>query len=154
MTKPYLRRAALLAAGLATLGAVGLVAAGPAQAATSCSGTVTYSGTVSRAGSAIGELVIYYNTSNGGTNSACFYHRGVSYGVTALTGVQIGRCSQRSGEGKTCDFVALSTPDEGDYYSYAGPVGVTGTANYCVSAKGWIVWGTTVYTVDSGTQGC
>jgi hypothetical protein len=154
MTKHYLRRAALLAAGVATFGSAGLAAAGPAQAATSCSGTVTYSGTVSRSGSAIGELVIYYNTSNGGTNSACFYHRGVAYGVSALTGVQVARCSQHSGEGKTCDIAAISAPDEGDYAYYAGPKGVTGTANYCVAAKGWIAWGTTVYTVDSGTQGC
>lgn len=154
MIKRYLRRAALLAAGLATIGAAGLVAAEPAQAATSCSGTVSYSKTVSRSGSAIGELVIYYNTSNGGTNSACFYHRGVAYGVGTLTGVQIARCSQRSGEGQTCDITALSTPDEAGYGYYAGPVGVTGTANYCVAAKGWIVWGTTAYTVDSGTQGC
>ena len=98
--------------------------------------------------------MIYYNTSNGGTNSACFYHRGAAYGGMSLTGVQVARCSQRSGEGRTCDITALSAPDEGDYKYYAGPVGVTGTANYCVSAKGWLQWGGTVYTVDSGTQGC
>ncbi|WP_030443188.1 hypothetical protein [Actinoplanes subtropicus] len=151
MTKHLLRRAALVAAVTAS----GLVAAAPAQAATTCSGTVSYDGTVSRGGSVIGELVIYYNTSNGGTNSACFYHRGAAYGGMSLTGVQIARCSQRSGEGKTCDIAALSAPDEGDYKYYAGPVGVTGTANYCVAARGYLQWGTgNVYVVDSGTQGC
>ena len=155
MIKHHLRRAALFAAVLATAGTTGLAAAAPAQAATSCSGTVTYSETVPRTGSAVGELVIYYNTSNGGTNSACFYHRGAAYGVMTLTGVQVVRCSQRSGEGRTCTIAAISAPDEGDYKYYAGPVGVTGTANYCVAARGWIQWGSsTVYTVDSGTQGC
>jgi hypothetical protein len=154
MINHYVRRAALFAAGLATVGTVGLAAASPAQAATSCSGTVTYSEPVSRAGSVIGELVIYYNSSNGGTNSACFYHRGAAYGEMSLTGVQIARCAQRSGEGRTCTIAALSAPDEGDYKYYAGPVGVTGTANYCVAAKGWMQWGSSVYTVDSGTQGC
>ncbi|MEV4489932.1 hypothetical protein AB0K04_07445 [Micromonospora coxensis] len=149
-----LRRAGVLAVGLATLAASSLLAAAPAQAAASCSGTVTYSKTVSRSGSPIGELVIYYNSTNGGTNSACFYHRGVAYGTSALTGVQIARCAQRSGEGRTCDFAALSAPDEGSYAYYAGPVGVTGTADYCVSAKGWILWAGSVYTVDSLTQGC
>jgi hypothetical protein len=150
----YLRRALVLLAGLTMLSGAGLVAAGPAQAAVSCSGTVTYSETISRGGSAIGELVIYYNSSNGGTNSACFYHRGVSYGVGTLTGVQIVRCTQRSGEGRTCDIDVITTPDEGGYSYYAGPVGVTGTANYCVAARGWLTWSGSVYIVDSGTQGC
>ncbi|MFG1674424.1 hypothetical protein [Micromonospora sp. NPDC049282] len=154
MIRRTLRRAGVLAVGLVTLAASALITAAPAQAATSCSGTVTYSKTVSRSGSPIAELIIYYNSSNGGTNSACFYHRGVSYGKSALTGVQIARCAQSSGEGRTCNFDALSNPDEGIYSSYAGPVGVTGTANNCVSAKGWLVWDKTVYTVDSLTRGC
>ncbi|MEV8065037.1 MULTISPECIES: hypothetical protein [unclassified Streptomyces] len=128
--------------------------ASPAQAATSCSGTVTYDGTVSRSGSVIGELVIYYNSSNGGTNSACFYHRGVSYGVSAKTEVQIYRCSQKSGKGDACYIAAVSPLDSGSYAYNAGPVGVTGTANYCVSAIGSVVWSGKEYYVDSGTQGC
>jgi hypothetical protein len=155
MCMRYLRRALVLLVSLATLSAAGLSAAEPAQAAVSCSGTVTYSGTVSRSGSVIGELVIYYNTSNGGTNSACFYHRGVSYGVGTLTGVDIARCSQQSGEGKTCNIADVGgPPDEGGYSYYAGPVGVTGTANYCVAARGYVSWSNTAYFVDSGTQGC
>jgi hypothetical protein len=149
-----LRQAGVLVGGLAVLGAAGAVTASPAQAAVSCSGTITYSKTATRGGSPIGELIIYYNTSNGGTNSACFYHRGESYGRGALTGVQIARCAQRSGEGQTCDQTALSTPDEAGYSYYAGPVGVTGTANYCVSAVGWIMWEGSVSRVDSKTQGC
>ncbi|WP_165942505.1 hypothetical protein [Micromonospora sp. KC721] len=153
MTFRTLRRAGVLTACLTTLAAANLFAAAPAQAAVSCSGTVTYSKTVPSS-NPVGELVIYYNTSNGGTNSACFYHRGAAYGKSALTGVQIGRCAQQSGQGRPCDFTALSSPDEGTYSYQAGPVGVTGTANYCVSAKGWIAWGGRVYTVDSLTRGC
>ncbi|MFF0382475.1 hypothetical protein [Streptomyces sp. NPDC004286] len=139
---------------MTTLTGVGLFLASPAEAATSCSGTVTYDATVSRSGSAIGELVIYYNSSNGGTNSACFYHRGVSYGVSATTSVQILRCSQTSGTGKMCTPTANSLIDQGSYDIYAGPVGVTGTASHCVSALGEIWWNGTGYSIDSGTQGC
>lgn len=84
-----IRRTMVSFSSLLMLAGAGLFLASPAQAATSCSGTITYDATVSRSGSVIGELVIYYNSSNGGTNSACFYHRGVSYGVAAPTDIQI-----------------------------------------------------------------
>ncbi len=149
-----LRRAMVFLTSLVMLTGAGFFLASPAQAATSCSGTVTYSATVSRSGSAIGELVIYYNSSNGGTNSACFYHRGVSYGVSASTFIQILRCAQTSGTGKLCTPTANSLPDRGSYAYYAGPVGVTGTANNCVSAVGEIWWDGTSYSIDTGTRGC
>ncbi|MDT7840337.1 hypothetical protein, partial [Streptomyces justiciae] len=82
----------------------------------------------------------YYNSSNGGTNSGCFYHRGPFYGVAAYTYVTIYRCSQRSGEGQVCNTVASGGVDDGNFSYQAGPVGVTGTANYCVGAIGWITW--------------
>jgi len=150
----FLRRAMVFLASLITLAGATVLLAAPAQAATSCSGTVTYSDTVSRSGSVIGELVIYYNTSNGGTNSACFYHRGVSYGVSAYTSIQILRCSQSSGIGQICTPTQNSVPDSGNYAYYAGPVGVTGTANYCVSAIGEVWWGGTGYSIDTGRRGC
>ncbi|MGI3203002.1 hypothetical protein ACRJ4W_41080 [Streptomyces sp. GLT-R25] len=127
---------------MATLIGVNLFVSTPAQAATSCSGTITHSENIRIPGrdTIIGELVIYYNSSNGGTNSACFYHRGPSVGVKAETYVRIMRCSQRSGEGERCDGTVQSRADEGNYAYHAGPVGVTGTANYCVAAIGWIVW--------------
>ncbi|MGW2899970.1 hypothetical protein ACWDAO_36625 [Streptomyces sp. NPDC001212] len=34
------------------------------------------------------------------------------------------------------------------------PVGVTGTANNCVSAVGEIWWDGTSYSIDTGTRGC
>ncbi|MCU7826524.1 hypothetical protein [Kitasatospora sp. DSM 101779] len=149
-----LRRVLAVFAGVALLAGVSLFASSTAQAATSCSGTVTYDRTVSHDGSAIGELVIYYNSSNGGTNSACFYHRGASYGVSATTGVEIYRCLQKSGTGGGCTVDATSRTDKGSFAYNAGPVGVTGTANYCVYAYGSIVWAGHEYSVSSGTQGC
>ncbi|MFE3855575.1 hypothetical protein ACFXPN_31125 [Streptomyces griseorubiginosus] len=150
----FLRRSMVFLASLATLIGATVFLASPAQAATSCSGTVTYSDTVSRSGSVIGELVIYYNTSNGGTNSACFYHRGVSYGVAASTSIQIYRCSQTSGIGQVCTPTQNSLPDDGNYAYYAGPVGVTGTANNCVAAIGGIIWGGHDYYIETGRRGC
>ncbi|MGW7421234.1 hypothetical protein ACWGJB_14370 [Streptomyces sp. NPDC054813] len=149
-----IRRTMVFLSSLLMLAGAGLFLASPAQAATSCSGTITYDATVSRSGSVIGELVIYYNSSNGGTNSACFYHRGVSYGVAASTDVQILRCSQTSGTGKVCTPTQNSPVDSGSYSYQAGPVGVTGTANYCVAAVGGIWWGGTESYIESGTRGC
>ncbi|MFI8890060.1 hypothetical protein [Streptomyces paradoxus] len=136
------RRALVFAASLAALMGANLFASAPAQAATSCSGTVTHSQPIKIPGTStvVGELTIYYNSSNGGTNSACFYHRGPSYGVAAKTYVGIYRCAQTSGEGQTCRNTTPGDIDEGNFAYQAGPVGVTGTANYCVGAQGWIVW--------------
>jgi hypothetical protein len=128
----------------------GVVSAAPASAAVSCSGTITYDDTIA----AIGELTIYYNSTNGGTNSACFYHRGVAYGVTASTYVRAYRCVETSGEGQPCTVDRSSTPDLGDYAYYAGPRGVTGTAHRCVAAVGYIVWNGSPYLISSGRQGC
>ncbi|WNO66223.1 hypothetical protein OG830_21250 [Streptomyces sp. NBC_00121] len=152
----FSRRALVILTTLASLIGANLLISTPAQAATSCSGTVTHRQSFSYPGEGvIGELTIYYNSSNGGTNSACFYHRGQSYGVAANTYVAIYRCSQTSGEGNECHNVTAGTPDEGRYASYAGPVGVTGTANYCVGAIGWIEWhGTNIGVFTPFTRGC
>ncbi|MGW7073503.1 hypothetical protein [Streptomyces sp. NPDC054872] len=127
----------------------------PAQAATSCSGTVTarYSGSYPGAG-VVGELIVYYNSTNGGTNSACLYHRGAASGVASDTFVRIEKCSQTSGEGRTCTRIGYDE-DRGNYSSYAGPAGVTGTANNCVAVRGWVEYRGTLVPVGSGnTVGC
>ncbi|MGC4748140.1 hypothetical protein ACLQ28_21145 [Micromonospora sp. DT201] len=140
---------ALLLALVTTGGAFVVLTASPAQAAVSCSGTITYSRTYGP-----GELTIFYNTSNGGTNSACFYHKGAAYGVAAPTYVRAYRCTEQSGEGQPCTIAASSSADFGNYAYYAGPRGVTGTANYCVAAIGYIDWQGYRYQVSSGRQGC
>ncbi|WP_206306989.1 hypothetical protein [Streptomyces sp. F001] len=138
----FRRRVLVLLTTLATLIGANLLASTPAQAATSCSGTVTHRQPIRIPGrdTIIGELTIYYNSSNGGTNSACFYHRGPSYGVAAHTEVMIMRCAQKSGEGQGCTSTTAPDSDSGNFAYHAGPVGVTGTANYCVAAIGWITW--------------
>ncbi|APU19259.1 hypothetical protein [Actinoalloteichus sp. GBA129-24] len=124
---------------------------GPGITAASCSGTVSYSEMLP---GGIGELTIYYNSSEGGTNSACLYHRGSTYGVAAPTSVQIHRCMESSGEGRPCTIDVSSRTDSGNFQYYAGPVGVNKTSNRCVSAVGHIALGGRVYGLDSGRQGC
>ncbi|WP_232237699.1 MULTISPECIES: hypothetical protein [Actinoalloteichus] len=141
---------------LLTMGGFTAAAASPAgedpgTSAVSCSGTVSYSRTLS---SGVGELAIFYNSSNGGTNSACFYHRGASYGVAAPTYVRAYRCVESSGEGLPCTIDTSSSADLGDFAYYAGPRGVTGTANRCVAAVGYIEWGGLRQQISSGRQGC
>ncbi|RBJ10093.1 hypothetical protein DRA43_02995 [Micromonospora provocatoris] len=146
-----MKRALSMLTVLVTIGA-GLTAGAPAaQAAGSCSGTITYSQVQS---SGLGELVIYYNSSNGGTNSACFYHRGPAYGKSAPTFVQIYRCAERSGEGAHCTRSGGADTNSGDFSYYAGPVAVTGTANYCVEAVGYIGWAGQRHQIYSRRQGC
>src|SRR3954451_19750285 len=117
-------------AGLAVLDAP------TASAATSCSGTITYDHTYNVGGSPVAELTIYYNTTNGGTNSACFYHQGAYYGKAEPTAVQIYRCTQHTAApGSPCTIAVASRVDSGNFADYAGPVGVTGTANYCVAVQ-------------------
>lgn len=150
------RVAGAASVGLALATSLNVVAPTAAQAAASCSGAITYSKTINTSGgSPIGELTIYYNSSNGGTNSACFYHRGAAYGVAAATGVRIWRCAESSGEGQSaCTVTASSTADNGNYRYYAGPRAVTGTANVCVWASGHVTWKGVLYPVVSNRRGC
>lgn len=141
-----LRRVLVLSASLMMV--LGLVSV-PAQAAVSCTGTITWRKYIGYA-----ELVIYYNSSNGGTNSACMNHLGDSYGVSRPTSVQIFKCAEKSGQGHDCTATASSRRDFDSYAYYAGPVGVTGTANYCVAASGSIFWDGETRYVNTGRQGC
>jgi hypothetical protein len=146
-------------AGVLTVLTVALVTtvvnAGTATAAVSCSGHVSYSRTFSLGpNNPIAELVIYYNSADGGTNSACFYHRGASYGVQTLTNVRIWRCWESSGPGQSCTRDGAYYDDTGQYAYYAGPVGVTGTANRCVAAEGYIIWNGAAVPIETGRRGC
>jgi hypothetical protein len=149
----------LLAAPLAALvAATGLavLAAPAASAATSCSGTITYDRTYYVGGNPVAEMTIYYNTTNGGTNSACFYHRGAYYGRSEPTAVRIYRCTQHTASpGSPCTIAVASRTDSDNYSYYAGPVGVTGTANYCVAAEASMrLTSGDVLEVGTGTRGC
>ncbi|MFJ8581815.1 hypothetical protein [Micromonospora sp. NPDC093277] len=149
LTRKVLASVAALAASFAT---VQVIAEAPSQAAVSCSGSVTYSKAVP-ASNPVAELIIYYNSTNGGTNSACLYRRGAAYGQPGWTEVQIVRCRETS-KGGACTRTAESGVDGNIYSYYAGPRGVTGTVNNCVSAWGEVQWNGTRYPVASGPVGC
>jgi hypothetical protein len=150
------RRYRALWAGFVVLAAVlvgAVTAPAPANAASSCSGTITWASSLKKEPRA--QLVIYYNSSNGGINSACMYHAGSTYGKPYTTVVEISRCQASSHSGGVCTVDRTSRLDEDLYSYYAGPVGVTGTARRCV-----VAWGTILLPkgglirIDSATRGC
>jgi hypothetical protein len=148
-----------LAAGVLAGGAA-LPSAAQAQTAGSCSGSVTFSQTVSGPGGTIGELIVYYKSSNGGENTACMYHRGRSVGVKSLTEAHIEACRETSGRGQPgCTVLAVPKPmtDNGPppYGQFAGPVQVKGVQDRCVYASGWLDYAGTRYRVQPlGRMGC
>lgn len=140
-----LMTAALVAGGL------GIVST-PAQAA-SCSGSIT---DVFNAPDGSGQLVIFYSSASGGTNTACMIHLGSYYGKAAPTSVRIGRCTTNSGpEGAGCTVDKWSSWDSGNYKYYAGPRSVTGAAHRCVVAEGSMrLRNGSTWSLSSGRQGC
>jgi hypothetical protein len=99
---------------------VGQLATAPAaSAATSCSGTITWASSLKKEPRA--QLVIYYNSSNGGTNSACMYHAGSTYGKALSTEVEISRCEKGYDESDSFCFTdKTSRTDSGKFKYYAG----------------------------------
>src|SRR3954447_7550557 len=111
-----LRTLALLTSSAVAL-AVGAVAAPTAEAGTGdCAGNLI-ARKVARAGdgTAVGEVVVYYNASNG-NNCARFNHIGPSYGVARETSIFIERCPTNN-PGANC-FLA-GGPTSYDNSSYA-----------------------------------
>jgi len=102
--------------------------------------------------SAVGHLL---PSSNGGTNSACMYHAGSTYGKALSTEVEISRCESGYDESDTfCYTDKTSRTDSGTFKYYAGPVGVTGTKSRCVVAWGTIISGSRLIRIDSNPEGC
>ena len=130
-----------------------LVTAPAASAAKTCSGTITWASSLKKEPRA--QLVIYYNSSNGGTNSACMYRAGSTYGKALSTEVEISRCESGYDESDTfCYTDKTSRTDSGTFKYYAGPVGVTGTKSRCVVAWGTIISGSKLIRIDSNPEGC
>jgi hypothetical protein len=131
--------------------------AAQAQTAGSCTGSVTFSQKVNGPGGTIGELIVYYKSDNGGTNTACMYHRGRSVGVPSITEAHIESCREQSGEGQAGCTILSQMTDNGPnpYASYAGPVSVIGVANRCVYASGFVYYQGVPYRVQpKGRMGC
>ncbi len=89
-------------------------------------------------GTAVGELVVYYNSSTG-NNCARFNHLGPSYGVARETNVFIERCLTNNPNNDCFNTGGPSDYDNGTYAYYAGPVSVH-APNKCVRAFGYILW--------------
>lgn len=135
------RLVSLIVVLAAVLGLPALVWGPTADAATSgsCSGYRTWSDTVTDFnGQPVGLLSVYYSPANGGTNSACFRHANRTVGVYYTTWVTIYLCAETSGNGSYGCSVVTSQTDSGYYKSFAGPVSVNGTAQYCVVVEGGI----------------
>lgn len=147
-------RSAIGALVLAVCALAGSLALQPtvaqAQTAGSCTGSVTFRQTVNGPGGTIGELIVYYKSDNGGTNTACMYHRGRSAGVASTTEAHIESCREQSGEGQPGCTILSSMTDNGParYSSYAGPVSVVGVANRCVYASGFVDYAGVRYRVQ------
>jgi len=127
-----------------------LATAPEALAKASCSGTITWASSLKRE-----PQVIHYNSSNGGTNSACMRHAGSTYGKAMHTEVEISRCEPGYDERDDEYFDdKTSRSDKDDFKYHAGPVGVTGTKNRCVTAWGTMEKGKTFIRIDSEVEGC
>jgi hypothetical protein len=131
---------ALVATLLLAVGAVGILRATNADAATGCTGKL-----IDSSYSPVAELDLYWDASRG-VNCAKVVHLGAAYGVTAGTAVELDECAETK-PGPTCTPIKIgSDPAYGSnwrktglYKYYAGPVTVPGRAGATASkpAGGW-----------------
>ena len=154
--------------GLLSLTALIAPSGASAQTAGSCSGHLTFRQAVYLGNTAnpthpptmIGELRVYYSPGAGGTNTACFYHRGPAVGVSSRTSVTIEKCRESVGNGKSpcTKLTTMTDPDVGtikSYSKFAGPVRVIGTNRHCVYASGYLFYQGKPYRVQpTGRFGC
>lgn len=117
-----------------------------------CGGNLIFRKAAIVGGTVVGELVVYYNSSNG-NNCARFNHLGPSYGVTKYTDVQLKKCSTTS-PGSGCGTVLDIDYNFGQFAYHAGPVRVYAPRN-CVTASGLIAWNGSDHIVSTnGVIGC
>ncbi|GAA3818788.1 hypothetical protein GCM10022206_66380 [Streptomyces chiangmaiensis] len=150
--------AALLASALAFAG-LSLVGAPAAHASGyGCSGSLIDSYAVRTnggTGTRYGTLYLYYSTANGGTNCAVTVDTYFGTSVKKYMEVYIWRCVAGTTAGQFCDS-DQSANDTGNYYSYAGPRSVTGTASRCIMVYGRIdnPYGSDVATASTVATHC
>jgi len=117
-----------------------------------CGGNLIFRKAAIVNGTVVGELVVYYNSSNG-NNCARFNHLGPSYGVTRYTDVLLKKCSTTN-PGNGCGTVLDIGYNSGQFAYYAGPVRVYSPRN-CVTASGLIAWNGSDHVVSTnGVIGC
>ncbi len=139
-----LKKLAVALASLLTAAAGIVVPVAPAQAASSCSGTmISYANLKTSSGAVVGEIAVYYNSATG-YNCARFNHRGPTYGVASQTAITIQRCHETTKATQTCtssssDPASATDRASGNYAYYAGPVQVYAPRN-CVSVEGYVTY--------------
>jgi serine/threonine protein kinase len=118
--------------------------------AASCSslGSLIEADGVYSGSSKVGELDVYYNSSTG-DNCASFQSLGSARGELKKMFVTITACKQTT-SGSTCTggLKNGSSSDSGNYYYYAGPVGVYAKGR-CINASGGMVWNGVTYSVST-----
>ena len=118
-----------------------------------CGGNLIFRKTAKVDGTAIGELVVYYNSSNG-NNCARFNHLGPAYGVSRYTSVWLDKCSTTNPGNGCAPVLIWGIPDDGPFSYHAGPVRVHSPQN-CVRAEGRIHWdGSDRVVSTGGVIGC
>jgi hypothetical protein len=144
-----------LAAAMLAAGAIMLLGASPAAAATSCAGSLIDSQPMTDlagSGATYGTLYVYYDSSTGKNCAKATNSTGVSHDMI----VWISRCAPGTGSSwyncNTSDpFVQGGNYDRGYYHAYAGPVNTPGSAaGRCIEAYSQITVGTKTGTADIG----
>jgi hypothetical protein len=117
-----------------------------------CGGNLIFRKAAIAGGTVVGELVVYYNPSNG-NNCARFNHLGPAYGVTTYTEVKLVKCSTVN-PGSGCGTALVINIDPDQYAYHAGPIRVYSPQN-CVTAEGRIHWnGADRIVSTGGVIGC
>ncbi|MCP3058115.1 hypothetical protein LXT21_04930 [Myxococcus sp. K38C18041901] len=126
---------------------IGLVVPVSSAQAADCGGNLIFRKAAFAGGTVVGELVVYYNPSNG-NNCARFNRLGPAYGVMTYTEVQLTKCSTVN-PGSGCGAALAIIVDADQYAYYAGPVRVNSPRN-CVTAEGRINWNGNQHIVSTG----
>jgi hypothetical protein len=149
-------RVAAMALVAAAVGAGTFVAGdAPAQAASSCSGSVVDHAPmvdIHGSGSVGGTLYLYYNSATGTNCALATNGTGVRHSMI----VWISRCAAGTGQQwyncqDSDQLIQGEDYDAGNYVSYAGPVNTLGnSSSVCIEAYGEIDYGSVVATADIG----
>ncbi|HET8768264.1 MAG TPA: hypothetical protein VFM86_13155 [Pedococcus sp.] len=138
-----LKKLAVVAVSLLTAAVGVILPAVPAQAASSCSGSmIAYSNIKTSSGTVVGEIAVYYNSATG-YNCARYNHRGPTYGVASQTMIRIERCHETTNRNQCTtsfsDPASWESTSIGNFAYYAGPVQVY-APNNCVYVEGYVTY--------------
>lgn len=138
MADSKVKRMASIVASLVTITG-GLIASAPAASASGygCSGSEVSHYNLYNGSTLWGVTHLYYSTSAGGTNCAVTVDTHFGSSSAKYMGVHLYLC--RAGTTAGTPFCNWDVGDTQDafYYTYAGPVTITGTAGRCIEIGGF-----------------